>query len=59
MIDKSKYFFCYDKQLGLFLTKDKKIPFITIANHVKTGQTFSLYEYSGKLQQAINEWNNK
>ncbi|WEZ10160.1 hypothetical protein P5663_10125 [Priestia flexa] len=61
MYKNKNYFFCYNKKVSDFLTY-KGIRFITVAQDVKTGKLFSLYEINECLQAALDEYkalNNK
>lgn len=50
-----KYFFCYDEKIAKYLRYEKGIQFITVANHVKTGKTFYLFEQSPELTEALSD----
>lgn len=52
---KSKYFFCYNPQLGKFL-QSKNFKYITKAQHPSSQQIFTLFENSDDLSNAIEEY---
>ncbi len=55
-MDQSKFMFCYDKSLAMFLSKEKGIRYITHAVHPKTKQHFWQFFITSELDSAIQEW---
>lgn len=49
------FFFCYSPKLASYITQNG-INYITVANHTKTGDTFSLFQKSDRLQKIIEEY---
>jgi len=49
------FFFCYNKKLADKF-REANIPSITIAENVKTGKLFSLYQKSPELQKIIDSY---
>ncbi|MBU9720549.1 MULTISPECIES: hypothetical protein [Bacillaceae] len=56
MITKDNLFFCYNKNLCLFLKEDKGIYSITTAIHPTTKKMFTLFAKSEELQKALDEY---
>jgi hypothetical protein len=52
----SKYFFCYNSDLGKYL-KSKGLNYVTRAKHYKSNKEFSLFEVTDTLEQYIKEFN--
>lgn len=55
MLTSKDFFFCYNKKLAEKI-KEANIPVITIAENIKTGKLFSMYEKTPKLQAIINDY---
>ncbi len=52
-----KHFFCYDVMLHKYLHNKHKIKYICTARHENTYEKFWLYERTGQLTSAIDEYN--
>ncbi|MEH6944632.1 hypothetical protein [Bacillus sp. JJ722] len=50
------YFFCYNRKLFTYLTKEKNIEFITIAKNPSTDNIFTLFKKSDELQNALDSY---
>lgn len=50
------FFFCYNKQLFIFLHDVKSIDYITIAKNPTTEKTFSMFYKNDILQNALDEY---
>lgn len=55
-MDNKDYFFCYNKKLFDYLTKEKSLDFITIAINPTTKKTFSMFKKTNELQKALNDY---
>jgi hypothetical protein len=52
-MNKSNYFFCYDRRLANYLRHEKRIDFITEARHLKTNKIFTLFYRNEELKKSI------
>lgn len=55
-MNKSSFFFCYNKKMFKYIHDIKKIQYITIAKNPTTDQIFSLFVKSTELQRAIDDY---
>lgn len=55
-LNKSDFFFCYNKRLFTFIRDIKQIDYLTVAKHPKTDQIFAIFPKSDRLQNAIDEY---
>jgi hypothetical protein len=58
-MNKSNFFFCYNKHLFSFLKDEKSIDYITIAKHPTTGKIFAMFYKTKFLQNALDEYKSK
>ena len=49
------FFFCYNRDLFYYL-KSRNISYITIAKNPTTDKTFSLFQKSTQLQNALDDY---
>ncbi|MTD30119.1 hypothetical protein [Planomicrobium sp. YIM 101495] len=49
------FFFCYKKSMSCYL-RDQGFHYIFKAKSIKNGETFTLYQKSSQLQQALDEY---
>ncbi|RIJ65312.1 hypothetical protein [Rummeliibacillus sp. POC4] len=55
-MDRTQFFFCYNKELFTFLHDVKCIDYITIAKNQNTDKTFSMFYKNDDLQKALDEY---
>ncbi|WP_427124719.1 hypothetical protein ACQCPP_12400 [Priestia megaterium] len=55
MLTSDDFFYCYNKKLSDKI-QEAGIPAITIAQNIKTGKLFSLYQKSPELQKIIDSY---
>jgi hypothetical protein len=53
---RTRYFFCYNKNVSDYLRQNKNIEYITKAKHPVTNQVFCLFEKTHALQIALDEY---
>lgn len=49
------FFYCYNKDLAMKI-KGEGIPVLTIAENIKTGKLFSMFQKSARLQKVIDNY---
>ncbi len=52
-------FYCYSKQLSLFIWEHYKITPLTVALNPRSKRKFSLYVKTDKLQKALKHYDNE
>lgn len=56
MVTNQDLFFCYDRNLSLYIFKVKKIRYLTKAKSSTSGRTFALYARCPEIQEAIQHF---
>ena len=55
-MEQNQYFFCYNRNLQKFLTKQKSIRYIVHGIHPRTRRDFYLFHSNEELSDAIEEY---
>lgn len=52
------FFFCYKKSMSMYL-KEQGFHYVFKARSIKNDETFTLYQKSPQLQEALDKYDNK